>query len=301
VAGSPVPFVDIALKLNFTTRDNKTTSQILSMLTNVTGTAKLRNLFTNETYQVEARRYNLLFTTQTLTIEPSPTSALISLELTLPTYTMNVHVLDSKTAPVSRVEIRVYEWASGVTSPLMSLQTNASGDGSFSLPFGIYRLKAYEGDVFLGETLLSLVQNQSNFTFSLSALNVDVTVTVLDYFGRPIANAMVEIERKIAQEYLGIDKKSTGADGSATFPSILGGDSRISVYVAGKLVAAKTQLLDGTSSQVTFNIGEYITIVGYPVETSLFVLFSFMLVLVILLVIINRKRIIQVARRKPAS
>lgn len=299
--GEAIPFVDVALKYNFTTRGNQTVSEILSMQTNLTGVAELHNVFTNKTYIVEAKRYDLLFSNTTLTIEPSPTSPWVSLQLNLPTYTFTVHTLDSKNAPASNVQIRVYEWASGTTTPLKSLDTNASGDISLSLPFGKYRLRAYRDSVFLDEATLNLVENQLVFTFSLSTVDIDVTVSVLDYFGQPIANVEVKIERKTNQEFVLIDSKSTGTGGSTLFASILGGDSRISVYVAGKLVAAKTQFLSAGSNHVTFNVGEYVAILGYPIETSVFVLFSFIVVLVVIFVLLNRKRLPHLLRKRPKS
>lgn len=296
-----VPFVDVALKYKFTTRFNQTVSETLSMSTNLTGKAELHNLFTNKTYVVEAKRYDLLFSNTTFNI-PSSASALQSLTLTLPTYIFSVHALDAKDAPISGIQIKVYEWTSGITTPLQSLSTNNSGYASFSLPFGIYRLRAYKGEDFLGETTLYLISDQLNSTFSLSTVNVDVTVSVFDYFGRPISNVEVRIERKTNQEYVPVDSKSTGADGSALFASMLGGDSRVSVYVAGRLAAAKTQFLGADSSQVTFNIGEFVAIVGYPVETGVFTMLVLIVVLVIIsLVLLNRKRLSRLLSRKPKN
>jgi len=296
--GKRVPFIDIALECNLTTRDNITMSETASMRTNLTGVAEVQNLFTNTIYRVDARRYDALFSSTTLAVESLPVSPWISVNLTLPTYRLDVHALDSKDTPAVGFQIRVYEWTSGVTTPLQSLETSSSGDASFLLPFGRYRLRAYSSDAFLDETVVNLVENPFGFTFNLVMVNVDVTVSVLDYFGQPLANANVTIEHKIGQEYVFACGQFTGAGGSTTFASIVGGDSRISAYVGGRLTGVATQFLGAGSSQVVIRAEEYVAILGYPVETGLFALFSFILVLVVAVLVLARGRLMKVLGKR---
>lgn len=291
-AGEGVPFVDVAMKFNYTTRSNNTVSEIASMRTNLTGVATIQNLFTNITYKVEAARHGMLFNSTTLAVEFLPSSPL-SLDLTLPTYTLNVHAIDSQNKPADGVQITIYEWASGVTAPLQTYETGSNGDASFSLPFGKYRLIVSKDDAFLNESIVNLIENPVAFTFYLDATNVQVSVSAFDYFGQPIANAEVRIERKAGQEYAPVDSKRTGGGGSTTFALGIGGDSRISVYVAGRLVAVKIQFLGAGSNQVTFNIGEYVSIFGYPIETGLFTLVSFFLVLAVIFLFLARRRLMK--------
>jgi len=296
-AGERVPFADIDLNYNFTERDNKSVSAKVARRTNLTGMAEADNLFTNTTYVVEAKRYDALFNSTTLTIELLPTSPL-GLHLTLPTFTLNVHALDSKSLNASRIQIKVYEWAAGVTTPLQTLETNSSGDTSFLLPFGKYNLRAYKDNVFLDETHVNLIKNPMAFTLYLVTVNVDVTVSILDYFGQPIANAEVKIERKINQEYVLAYSQLTGASGSAVFNSMVGGDSRISVYVAGRLTAVKTGFLGADSNQASFRIGEYVIVFGFPLETGLFAFCSFILVLAAVFLVLIRGQLTKAIWKK---
>ena len=297
--GERIPLIDIALDYNYTTRDNNIAAATASARTNTTGSAALRNLFTNVTYTVEAKRYGMLFNTTTVIAESSPISSWISLDLTLPTYTMNVHAVDAKDSDAAGVDIRVYEWASGVTTPLRSMETSFSGDVFFSLPFGRYLLHAFKGGDFLTETVVDLDEPLA-FTFNLRALNVDVTVFVFDYFGQPIANAEVKIERKIGQEFVLVSSQFTGSSGSAQFASIIGGESRLSVYLAGKLAGVQTQFLGSGSSEVTFRIGEYIALLGYPIASGAFAFVIFVIIIfVIIALVLARKRVSKVFRKKP--
>ena len=292
-----VPFIDITVRYNYTMQNNNVTSGTVSAQTNLTGITTIRNLFTNTTYKVEATRYGTLFNRTMLTVEFSPSSPL-NLDLTLPTYTLNVHAINSQNKSADGMQIKVYEWSSGVTTPISSSQTDSSGDASFLLPFGRYRLRVFKGDALLNESVVNLFEDPLNFALHLITANVKVTVSAFDYFGQPIANAELKIERKVNQEYVLVDTKFTGADGSIVFTLLVGGDSRISVYVMGKLAAVKTQFLDASPSQVTFNIGEYVSIFGYPIETGLFALASFILVLAVVFLFLARRRLTKAFGKK---
>jgi hypothetical protein len=76
---------------------------------------------------------------------------------------------------------------------------------------------------------------------------------------------MVEIERKIGQEWIKIGNSTTSSDGLSSLNSIIGGDYRVSIYLAGKL-AGTNQLHVGESKQILFKIDGYAVIAGYPVE-----------------------------------
>ncbi len=100
--------------------------------------------------------------------------------------------------------------------------------------------------------------------------NVDLYVETLDYFGQPIRNALVEIERKSGEDWVKIDSSSTRSDGFASFAplgGLVGGDCRVSVFVAGKLSGIKEIYLVG-STQIRFKIGRFTAIAGHPIETS---------------------------------
>jgi len=294
-AGEEVPFIDVSLKYNYTTRDNETLPATLSLRTNPAGVAEGQNILTNITYTVEARRYGAIFNSTTLIVEFLPASPLITLRFKLPNYWLNVHVLDSTNQNAGQLRIRVYEWSSGVATPVQSLETNSSGDASFFLPFGKYRLRAYNDAAFLSETMVDLIETPLTFVFSLNTVNLKVTVLILDNFGQPIANAEVKIERQNDQEYVPVESKLTDAGGSAVFDLPVGGDSLISVYITGRPAAVKGQFLDNNSNRITFKLEEYVAILGYPISTGLFALVTFILILAILsLIILVRKQLARV-------
>jgi hypothetical protein len=287
--GEGVPLIGVAL------RENKTGTKSAGQ-TNGTGMIAIRNLFTNRTYRAEATRYGSLFSNTTLDVVPSPVGGWVFLNLTLPNQQLNVHTIDAKDESAVGVDIKVYEWASGTATPVDSNTTDFSGDVFFLLPFGRYILRAFKGDDFLHEIIVNL-DKPTALTFDLTTLNVDVIVSVFDYFGQPLANAEVKIERKIGQDFVLVSTKLTDSGGAAQFVDTVGGESRVSVNLGGALVAVRTQFLGAGSSDVAIRVAEYVAVAGYPLQTGAFVLLIFILVLIIIALVAARKRVMQVFRR----
>jgi len=298
-AGEKVEFIEVDLEYNYRTRSNESLAQTESMLTNTTGMTEFHNLLTNVTYRVNAKRYDMLFQNTTIIVDFEPAEPWINLQLTLPNIRLNLHVLDSKGASAEGVLVKVYEFSAVVTeAPLQSFEVDSSGDASFTLPFGRYRLRASEEDVFLNETTVNLVEDPTELDFNLETANLEVTVSVYDYFSGPIANAEVRIERRNNNQYVFVESGFTRADGSVTFTPIIGGDSRILVYVAGKPVAATTQFLASGSNKVTLKLNEYVAVFGFAIETGVFTMLSFILVLAVISLVLMRGRLTRIIRRR---
>jgi len=288
-ASAPVPFISLTANYSYTTRLNTSNQETLTFTTNYTGTWKLRNMFTNISYFIEARRYGHIFN-QTY-IERMAVSPWFNIAIILPTYTALIHVVDSQNNVAEGVKVEAYEWSKGIGQPDQSYTTNSDGNVTFSLTFGKYKLRAYKDDVFLNEITIDLIQNQSSFIFHLTTFNIDLTVTVIDYFGQPIPNAVVKVEQKTTVESV---ESTTGPDGRVTFNISLGGDSRISIYIGGQLIEAQDLYLTN-SKQVTFNLNRYVAIAGHAVETSQFVTAIALAILVVVFIVaLTYKRLLKI-------
>jgi hypothetical protein len=245
----PLPFINITLTSNRT--------GTLLFTTNYTGTIAL-NTFTNISYTIEARRYGLLFNT---TLIENLTSTL-DINITCPTYTLFAEVLDSNELPLQNVQVKVYEWES---ERLMgSKVTNNLGSATFGCMFGIYTVRVYDlaSGVMLNETVVDLIENPSFFVIHCRISNVNLSVVVNDYFGHPIPNAKVQVERDGVE----IATLTTKSNGTVSLYKIIGGNCQISVYVGGELCETATLYLDETKV-VVFNLGRFIVLGGYPLET----------------------------------
>ena len=251
-AGFPLPFINVILT------SDKTGA--LQFETNSTGTIRT-NTFTNISYTIEARRYGHLFnTTQIANITVTRW-----INITCPTLTLFVNVLDSKGIPLQNVEVAVYEWSSGVAEPVQSETTDDLGSAVFHLTFGRYKIWVYnEGHtIILNKTVVDLTENQLFFVVYCKIFNVDLSVIVKDYFGHPISNALVEVER----ENLDTFSQKTGSKGIASFYNITGGDCRISVSVMGKVSETRILYLD-EAEVIVFKLEKFMVVGGYPVEVT---------------------------------
>jgi len=287
-------------KLSFIDLKLETTYEVKSYRTNATGTWEIYNFFANVSYVFEAWRYNL----------PLPGTPLQNKTLSLPwnniiivvpTYTMFVQVRDSKNAPATGLGVEAYEWSSGIGEPAQPrATTNDDGNVTLSLTFGRYRLRLYKGTTFLNEVTVDLVEDQSSWIVRSDVYNVDLSVRVVDYFGQPIPNVFVEFQRKVDSDYRATENQATGADGVARFNSIIGGDSRVYVSVAGTPGETQYLYLAGSrETEVVFKMGGYVAIAGYALETSKFVTIILLLILIVAFIITStRKRLSHLLQRR---
>ena len=261
----PLYLVDISLKYNYTTRANTTAPTVTESLeTDINGIAVVKNMLANIPYGIEARRYGHLFN-QTV-IENLTASCWVN--ITCPTYTLFVHALDSNGLPIGNVNVSVHEWSTWnlVRSPQA---TNESGNILFRVTFGKYKVKVYnysaklQQTVILNETLIDLVEDPTFLVIHCKLFNLDLSVKVVDYFGRPIPNALVKVKR----ENVEMEDLVTGSNGVVLLDNVIGGDYQVSVYIRGKLCGIMSPLLD-RSKEIVFKIDRYVVIGGYPMETS---------------------------------
>jgi len=280
---TPLPFINLSLEYNYTTRAGTTFPEKESFTTNFTGSGQIRNVFTNISYIIEARRYGFLF--NTTSIKSLPAISWNNITIIAPTYTMFVRMLDSKDAPAVGLKVSAYEWTSGISEPLQQAQTDSNGNVTFSLTVGRYRLRVDQDITFVNDFTVDLVQNPSFLVVRMDVYNVDLRVLVIDYFGQPIPNVSVELQRKNDSGYEMIQTKTTGSNGIASFNSIIGGNSRVYVSVAGRPGEIQYLYLVGPTEDAMFKMDGYIAVAGYALETSQFVTMVILLILIIAFIV----------------
>jgi hypothetical protein len=251
-AGFPLPFINVTLTSNKT--------GLLRSETNSTGTVK-SNTFTNVSYTIEARRYGLLFSTTQI----ANLTVTRWVNITCPTYTLFVNVLDSKGIPLRNVEVEVYEWSSGVAEPVLSETTDDLGSAVFHLTFGRYKVWVYNEDhtIILNKTVVDLTEDQLFFVVHCKIFNVDLSVIVKDYFGQPISNALVEVKRENGS----ILSPKTVSKGTYSFYNLTGGDCQISVSVMGTVSETRTLYLD-EAKVVVFKLEKFAVVSGFLLEVT---------------------------------
>jgi hypothetical protein len=289
VEGTPLPWVDLDVSYNYTTRVPETIPESSSFTTDLEGKVILENVFTDINYSVSARRYDFNFAD--LTIQNLPAQAWNNITIVAPTYTMLVKVLDSKSNPATGLQASVYEWSSGTSEVLESKTTDSLGNVSFALTVGRYRLRLYKDSTFLNEVTVDLTQDQLPVVVKSDVYNIDLHVVVLDYFGQPIPNVSVEFQRKVDSNYETVTPpQTTGADGTARFDGVIGGDSLLRVSLAGKLATVQSLYLAEPSNEVVFKLGAYVSIFGFIIDTGVFVTFVLVLISIVVFVLFSARR-----------
>jgi len=298
-ARNPLPFVNVVVTSNYTTSMGAV-SKRESFETNFTGILDMRNMLVNAKYTIEARRYGFLF--NTTLIQSLTAKRWNNITIFAPTDTAFIHVSDSKNDPAVGLKLLVYDWSSSQPAQREYNYTDSNGNVTLSLTFGRYRLKLYKDDTFLKEVTINLLNqslNQYSFVIPIDVYNVDLSVLVVDYFGQPIPNVLVEFQRKVSSNYKTTKDQSTGANGIARFNAIIGGDCRVSVSVAGRPGATLYMYLFGPPRVVVFKMDGYVTVVGYVLETSQFVTIVVLLILIFSFLIASTyKKLLSLFKRR---
>lgn len=296
-AENPLPFISIDLKYNYTRVGGTKVSDTRTLETNGTGIGNFPNTFINTSYIIEAKRYGYIFNTTSI----GNLTASQWINITCPTYTLFVNVVDSKEIPLSNMLVNVTEWSSGLLIGNKSWVTDDRGSISLNLTFGRYKIKIYNYSAELGsivalnDTIVDLTEDRMFEEIHCKIVNLSPSILVVDYFGQPIPNAEIRIERlsEIKQDWIGITSPlRTDANGVASLPSI-GGEYSISIYMLGRLSDIKSFYIDETRMLV-FKIDKYITIAGLILETNQLVVGIALGLLVISLIIaLTYKKILQ--------
>lgn len=258
--GNPLPFINVNLA--------SSKPETLLFETNSTGIIAT-NAFTNVSYTIESRRYDNLFDTTLIENLTYTRDGKDRINITCPTYSLFVYVLDSKEHTLKNVEVTVYEWSSerivgsGSTDPDF-------GSITFNSTFGRYKIKVDSTEwgrkVVLNETVMDLIEDPFFFVVHCMISNLDPSVKVVDYFGQPIPNAEVKLERKFDEEYVNVANLTTESDGTVSLPKT-GGDYRVSVHVMGECCEVRPIHLS-ESKAIEFKIDKYVTVGGYPIQTT---------------------------------
>ena len=256
----PLPFINVTLA-NVTSAPKK----IPQLQTNYTGIVST-NAFTDTLYGIEARRYGHLFFNESIgNLTKTIGNLTEPFRITCPTYTLFVHASDSKRHPIQNATVEVIEWSSGRIAGLG--KTDQWGSIRLAFTFGRYKVRVYnqEETVILNETVVDVIRNQFYLVLNCKMVTLDLSITVVDYLGQPIPNAKVVLNS--TTEGAEILNLTTGPDGINRAHGILGGNYRISLCVAGRLSRVESLDLEA-SGEITFRVGDYVMVGGYPLELN---------------------------------
>ena len=283
-----IPQVSIDLSYNYTTnlaeKENKTGTDFGE--TNITGTLQLPSLLPNITYTINASRYGEVFNQDNNTLYNLPAIAYAGVTIICPVRTLQVNVMDAHNQSIEDIAVKAQELMGGLS---YSENTDINGTAVLNCTFGKYVVKVYASEILLNETTIDLFQNQ-NMSIICKLYGLNVSIKVVDYFGQPIPNANVTLQREGLASSL---HRTTQPDGVATFSSITGGNLQIAVYLSDQPHSCVAEWLFVDSSKVIeIKLEKYVVLAGFLVETSNLTTAMIIAatVLLVLLIEVNRRK-----------
>jgi hypothetical protein len=258
--------------------------------TNTSGTVVAYSLLPNSSYTLNASRYTTQFNVTTipqLLVNENPV-AWFNVTIICPALRLRVTALKAGGQPLDAAIVKIQELLGGLH---YEGNVDANGLVSFNPVFGKYTVRVYDRNtgLELNETTVDLLQD-SNITIYCSLYGLVVSVKVVDYFGQPLSNVNVTLQRQSLQPL----SSKTQSDGQATFTNLIGGSFQIALYLSDQTEPTIVQAVDVENSTTTvIKIEKYVSLAGFLIETSQFLItmvIAATLVLVVLLEVYRRRQ-----------
>lgn len=267
------------------------TPENVTLTTDITGNVVSYSLLPTDTYTLNASRYNMPFNVTTVTsllVGGSPVPY-FNVTIGCPSYTLKVNAFKADGQPFGDAVVEVKELIGGIH---YDGNTDLNGNVTFqNAIFGMYDVEIHDSTGReLNSTAVDLFQDQ-NVTLYCNLVDLNINVTLTDYFGQPFANTKVTLQGNGSE----LISDRTQANGVATFDNLVGDSFSISVYLSdqGSPTVVRS-LLVGGSTAVSIRIDRYVLLAGLPVETgqlAITVIIVLGVLLVLSLEVYRRRRI----------
>jgi len=276
----------------------------VNLTTDINGNAEEQSLLPNTTYTLTGSRYDTTFNVTNIIqssfskdtgFNGTITSLLVngslvpSFNVTIgcPSYTLQVQAFKADGQPFSNATVEAQEQVGGIN---YDGNTDSNGTVAFqNATFGTYNVEILDGaENEINSTTVTLFQDQ-NVTVDCNLFDLNISITLTDYFGQPFANTNVTLQENGAET----TSNRTQANGVVTFDNLVGSKYTISVYLSNQGPPTVIQnLLVGGSTSVSIKMVRYVLLAGLPVEVNQLAITIIIVlsVLLILLLEVYRRR-----------
>ena len=286
--GNLIPFVNLHVTYQYvTTKGGTSKTGTASGETDLLGSFILNSVLPEMSYTINASLYGLVFNTGNNTVTGLPVKSISEVILLCPSRTLTLRILDYTLAAIPNARIELFEVTSGL---FHGDETDGAGTVTLEVTFGKYRLRVYKDDILLNEIVID-VFNDTQGEIRCSLYNIQVSVTVVDYFNQPIPNINVILHGS----GIGTQSATTQANGATTFSNVIGGNMQIIAYPDGmedSYEAVNLHIEEPTTIQI--RLAKYILIGPFLIDSSALATFIVILLAIILFVSIEvyrRKRV----------
>ncbi len=284
--GSPMPFVNLAILYQYQP-SNGGASQLGNVTgqTYTNGSYTLASALTGITYTINASLYGQVFNSENNTFSNIPAQPVYQIVITCPNEALTLNVVGYNRAPISGASIDLVELTSGL---FYTATTDSSGSAASQVSFGMYKLQIYEDNIMINETTIAVFgATQQEIVCSL--YGIQVSVSVIDFFGQPISNANVTLNGPSTER---LSAMTNGA-GTATFNNVVGGNMQIVAFPQGAQSSyqAVTQTIDNPMT-VKIQIDRYFVL------GSLLIPVSSLIAIIIIVIAIVLFATVEIYRRR---
>jgi hypothetical protein len=287
--GFLMPFVNIDISFQYIKTDGSgSQTGSASGQTDLSGTFVLNSTLPRISYTLNASLYGLVFNQGNNTISSLPAQPTSEATLLCPAEPVALRVLGNNQAPVANSRLELVEMTSGI---FYGYTTDSSGNANAEATFGKYKVRVYVDSILLNETALEVFGN-THSEIHCSLYNIQISVKVIDYFGQPISNTKVVVNRPGTERI----SATTSAAGTATFNGIIGGSMQIVAYPTGMENSYEaTNVQVNAPESIQIRMSRFVLLGSVLIETSLIVTIVFIVAvatLFLLLEILRRKQIL---------
>jgi hypothetical protein len=286
--GNLIPFVNLDITCQYvTTKESLSKTGSASGQTVFSGTFTLNSTLTGISYTINASLYGVVFNIGNNTVSSLPVQPISEVLILCPSRILTLTVIDYNMAAIPGARIEMFELTSGL---FYGAVTDSSGTAAVEVTFGKYTLRVYTDNILLNETVIEAFSD-TQIEIRCSLYNIQVWVTVVDYFAQPIPNVNVLLNGP------GIGRRSatTQTDGTTTFSNVIGGNMQIIAYpteMENSYEAVNLQIEEPTAVQI--KMAKYILIGPFLIESSVlatFIIISAAIILFLSMEIYRRKRV----------
>jgi hypothetical protein len=284
--GNLIPFVNLDIIYQYvTTKESIAKTGSASGQTGLSGTFTLNSTLTGISYIVNASIYGVVFNIGNNTVSSVPVQPISKVLILCPSRTLSLTVLDYNMVAIPSARIEMFEVTSGL---FYGNVTDSSGTVTFEVTFGKYKLRVYTDNILLNETIIEVFSDTQR-QIRCSLYNIQVSVTVVDYFAQPIPNINV----LLSGAGIGTRSATTQIDGTTTFSNVIGGNMQIIAYPTGiedSYEAVNLQVEEPTAIQI--KMAKYVLIGPFLIETNM--LATFIIIFAVILLFLS----LEIYRRK---
>jgi len=260
--GNLIPFANLDITYQYiTTKQGVSKTDHVSGQTDISGTFILKSILPEISCTINASLYGIVFNVGNNTVTGLMVQPVSEVMILCPNRILNLKIIDYNLAAIPNARIEMFEVTSGLFHGTV---TNTEGKVTVEVTFGKYQLRVYKDDVLLNEILIE-AYSDTEMDIRCSLYNIQVSVTVIDYFEHTIPNINVMLNGP----GIGTRYATTHSNGTTTFSNIIGGNMQIIAYpegMEGSFEAISLRVEEPKEIQI--KLAKYILIGPFLIENS---------------------------------